>query len=318
MHKIRRFSGKLAKPKPTLKTNKRKSLRRDTPLPKLVLSDTSLEVANTEDSSDLESDINLHRTEGQFITAPNYIDKDQIRSGVKALFECILKDSKNKNELFEDEKSIFLQITAVKIPNAPIRQIRLSLKHSLLSEESDICLIVKDIGNPKDYDGTIEHYQKHLLDHDITRIKTIIPYHQFKSEYGNQFELKRKLLGLYDHFLVDGRISSNIAHSLGKIFLEKRKMPTSIKMNASNLKDHVEKALKKTIMKAYSKGDSYLVQVGHSKMLEEDVFENICEIVDELSDIFPGRFDNVRQLGLKTATGVLVPIYLTLSKPFSL
>ncbi|KAF2898166.1 hypothetical protein ILUMI_08007 [Ignelater luminosus] len=321
MGKVKRISGKLAKP--TLKASvlKRRSLKHSTPMPKRpsvkymkqkLLLEKSPEFSNTENLSELESDSSMQKTEGQFVKAPNSIDRDQIRDGVKALFEYILKSSESKTELLDDDQPIFLQITAIKIPNTPNRQIRLLLKHSLLSEESEICLIVQDIGNPKDHDETIEHYQRHLIDHNITRIKTIIPYHQFKSEYGNQYELKRKLLGLYDYFLVDGRISGYVTQSLGKIFLEKRKSPTSIKMDASNLKDHVEKALKKTIMKMHSKGDSYLVQVGHSKMREEDVFENICEVIDELSDVFPGSLDNIRQLGLKTVKGLTVPIYLTL------
>lgn len=89
-------------------------------------------------------------------------------------------------------------------------------------------------------------------------------------------------------------------------------MPVPINMEKSNLKDAFNKALRKTAMKIHSKSDSFLVQVGHAKMSQEDVFENIVGVVDQLSVEFPGGLDNVRALGIKTSAGLVIPVYLTL------
>ena len=51
---------------------------------------------------------------------------------------------------------------------------------------------------------------------------------QVKTEY-DQYELKRKLVGSYDYFLVDGKIAGHLSHLLGKEFYKKRKLPTSIR-----------------------------------------------------------------------------------------
>ncbi|KAK5641372.1 hypothetical protein RI129_009919 [Pyrocoelia pectoralis] len=249
---------------------------------------------------------------------PNYVsltkfpcEEKQIRHGVNTLFK-LMKKIKSKPELFDEEQPIFLQVTCVKIPQSPIRLIRYNLNHSLLIDTSEICLIVADKGKKKDHESTIEYYENILNKHGITNIKTILPYNQFKAEYGTQNELKIKLLGLYDFFLVDSKVCGYVRHLLGSKFFESRKMPSIVNMNRPTLKEHFKNATKKTILKMHSKGDSYNVQVGHTFMSEQHICENIKGIIEDFHIQFPGGLENIRALGIKTAKSLTIPIYLTL------
>lgn len=67
-------------------------------------------------------------------------------------------------------------------------------------------------------------------------------------------------------------------------------------------------------MHIHSKGDNFIVQVGHTKMEQDRIVENIFAAVDKLQTEFPGGLDNMRALHVKTPTTTSVPIYYTLSK----
>lgn len=140
-----------------------------------------------------------------------------------------------------------------------------------------------------------------------------MPFHQLKYEYG-QFELKRRLVELYDVFLVDGKISGLVVHQLGKIFYNKKKVPVPIKLHVPNLKESIDKALHKTPLILHAKGDTYIVQVGHSKMKPKNIVENVFAVIEGLEKDFPGGWDNIRALYLKGAVTESIPIYFTLSK----
>lgn len=159
-----------------------------------------------------------------------------------------------------------------------------------------------------------EHYENLLRSSGIKNIKTVMPYFEFKTEYATTFETRRKLVELYDFFLVDGRISGKVAHLTGKIFMEKRKVPIPIKLDSANLQGVVEKALLKSPMKMHSHSDSFNVQVAHTKMDAKHITDNVLGVVDELRQHFPGGLENVRLLGIKTSKSLSVPLYLTLSK----
>ncbi|KAF5287502.1 hypothetical protein FQA39_LY04130 [Lamprigera yunnana] len=240
------------------------------------------------------------------------VDRDQVRRGVAAFYKYCETIKQKRKELFDEEQPIFLQIVCIKIPQTTVTQVRLHLEHSLVMPNSEICLIVADRGRRREHESTIEYYEELLEKKGITNIKTIMPYHQFKYEYGSQFELKRKLLHLYDYFLVDAKISGYVTHRLGSIFMKSRKMPVCVKMDTPDLQQHFNMALKKTILKLHSKGDTYSVQIGHSFMTEDQICGNVLQAANEFEKVFPGGFENIRLLGVKGESGMLIPIYLTL------
>lgn len=189
------------------------------------------------------------------------------------------------------------------------------LPHSVVSPSDEVALFVCDLqkGRRKDYEPTVEHYRNLLDEHGCARVNEIIPMNRVKTEY-DQFELKRKLVGSYDCFLVDGRIAGHMSHLLGKQFFARRRLPISIKMQSKDLKHEIEHALKKTSMHLHSHGDSHTMQIGNTLMSEREILRNVLAACKSLSRNYPGGWANIRSLRLKSATGPGLPIYITLSK----
>lgn len=184
--------------------------------------------------------------------------------------------------------------------------------HSLVAETDEVVLFSTDYvqGHRKDFESTINHHKDLLAEHGCTQIKEIIPITQLKTEYG-QFELKRKLSSSYDFFLSDSRISGHIVHILGNAF--KRKVPNAVRMSSKDLKLEVSKALRKTKMHLHSHGDTHTIHVAHTGMTEEEILENVISVCRSLANIYPGGWANIRNIILKTATSLAVPVYITLS-----
>jgi ribosome biogenesis protein UTP30 len=176
-------------------------------------------------------------------------------------------------------------------------------------------LFVRDLkkGRRLDYENTVHHYENILQQHGCTQVKTIIPLNQVKTEY-RQFEMRRRLLNSYDFFLVDGRISGHMAHLLGKSFRKKRKLPTSIHMDKQDLKTEIDNALKKTSLQLHRNGDCSITQIGNCSMDIEKVSDNLVAVVKHLKTNFPGGWENIRSLRIKTPLSLAIPIYITLSK----
>lgn len=242
------------------------------------------------------------------------LSKKHILQCISAIFHLTQEQLKNKNDLFSGEpEPIFMQVTCIRVPKVPRRQIRMVLPHSIVSAADDIALFVCDLarGRRKDYEPTVDHYRELLDKCGCTRIKDIIPMNQVKTEY-DQYELKRKLVASYDHFLVDGRIAGHMSHLLGKIFDKKRKFATSIKMDSKDLKHQIDYALQKTVMRSHSFGDCHTIQVANTSMKKRYILENIIALCNNLAKVYPGGWSNIRAIRLKTRTGPSLLIYLTL------
>ncbi|RZC27666.1 ribosomal L1 domain-containing protein, partial [Asbolus verrucosus] len=236
------------------------------------------------------------------------------QKAVEGIITLTSANPKLKNKLFDNEQfPLFIQINSIKVPKGNSRIARIPLKHSLLTPDSEVCLIVPDVkGVPnKDHEEHLEHYKKLLSSKSVTCIKKVMTFHEFRTEYGT-FELKSRLVELYDAFLVDGKISGKTVKNCGKIFYQKRKIPTAVKLHVTKLKEHIEQALKKTSLYLHTKGDSFMVQIGHSKMVEKEIVENIFYLVKGLDKEFPGGFINIRNLNLCSFRGITFPIYTTL------
>jgi len=188
------------------------------------------------------------------------------------------------------------------------------LPYSIVAPDDEIVLFVCDSqrGRRRDYEPTVEHYRNLLEEHKCTRVNDIIPMNRVKTEF-DQFELRKKLIGSYDHFLVDGRIAGHMSHLLGKHFMKRRKLPTSIRMDSKDLKHEIDYALRKTCMHVHSNGDTHLVQIGNTSMDKKQILENILATCKNLSKNYPGGWVNIRALRLKSTTTLALPFYMTLS-----
>ncbi|XP_076666666.1 ribosomal L1 domain-containing protein 1 [Andrena cerasifolii] len=244
----------------------------------------------------------------------NDLSREHILQCISVIFHLTEEQLKSKNALFEGESQpIFMQVTCIRVPKTSRRNMRVLLPHSVVSPDDEVALFVGDLrrGRRQDFTPTVEHYEDLLRKHNCARVKCVIPMIQVKTEY-DQYELKRKLVGSYDHFLADGKISGHLSHLLGKEFYKKRKLPTSIRMHSKDLKHEIEYALRKTTMQLHSSGDTHIIQVGHTSMEGEEILENVLAACSHLSKHYPGGWANIRSVRIKTATSLALPIYTTL------
>ncbi|XP_048511265.1 ribosomal L1 domain-containing protein CG13096 [Athalia rosae] len=242
------------------------------------------------------------------------LDEEQVAKGIAAVLKLAELQTGSKKKLFDEEpQPIFLQVSCIKVPKVPRRQLRILLPNTLVRDNDDVVLFVKDLrkGRITDFEPTIEHYQELLRKNGCTQIKDVIPLTQVKTEF-DQFELKRKLLSSYDYFLTEGKIAGHLSHLLGKNFINRRKLPTSIKLDSENLKEVIDIALRKTIMPLHSNGSSHIVQVAHTAMKPDDIASNVVRTCKTLAHEYPGGWSNIRTLILKTPSSLAVPIYVTL------
>lgn len=248
------------------------------------------------------------------------VKSSDVKNALQGVIKVASENPHLQNHLFREDFPLFLQINAFKIPQTrgANRQLyRIPLANSPLNSDADICLIVPDVkGVPnKEHERHLEHYEKLVEAKGVTGIKKIITFHEFRTEY-DTFELKNRLVDLYDLFLVDGRISGKVVHKCGSIFYKKRKVPVSVKLQATNLKAEIEKALKKQFFLMSWKSDCHAVQIGHSEMSIKSLAENVFSVVEFIEKDFPGNMDNVRSLNVYAYRGSSVPIYTSLSKYF--
>lgn len=244
------------------------------------------------------------------------IKVNDVKKAIDGVIKFAQTNPKLKNQLFKEKVPLFLQLNCFKIPRGHSKIIRIPLKYSLLCEGDEVCLIVPEVkGIPnKEHERHQEHYEELLKSKGVDNIKKILTMHEMRTEY-DTFELKKRLVDLYEHFLVGGEVSGKTVSFLGSIFYTKRKVPTSVKLQVSNLKGHIDKALSKTQFHLTNKGDSFLVQFGHSDMDMDALIDNVISCVDFLNKEFPGGFDNVRSYNIYSFRASSIPIYLSTKNP---
>nr|CAI5862108.1 unnamed protein product [Callosobruchus analis] len=249
----------------------------------------------------------------------NNIKIEDIQNAIRGVIKYREADPKLKNQLFDERVPMFLQISLHKIPKGHPKLLRIALRNETLGPDDEICLIVPDVKGIKnsEHEKHVEHYESLLQSRGVTNIKKIMTFHELRTE-NETFEQRRRLVDLYDIFLVDGRISGKVVSTCGKIFYKKRKVPTAVKMYVSNLQDHIERALSKTIVNLHLKSASYSIEFGHTKMEFDKLVDNLIGVVDFLSTSFPGRFENIKSMHVFAPRSTSIPIYVSLESPGSL
>uniref|UniRef100_A0A182NKQ6 Uncharacterized protein n=1 Tax=Anopheles dirus TaxID=7168 RepID=A0A182NKQ6_9DIPT len=244
------------------------------------------------------------------------VTKETLTKCFKVLHKQV---SEGADKLFGGEMLYGLQITAVKVPKCPYRNRRITLPHSLVHEDDEICLIVKDLirGRKVDFDGTLHHWQDKLNELGIKEKVAVIPFQQLKQDY-NTFEMRRKLVNRYQRFLADARISGHVFTFLGSEFATRCKNPIPVKLeDEANVKQAIEKAL---LVQTYTQGNS-----GHSTIIKfaaqwmrtEQVIENGLALLELLKTVFPGGWLNIQSLHLTTTAEKMktLPLYFSMIDP---
>ncbi|KAE9543037.1 hypothetical protein AGLY_002948 [Aphis glycines] len=242
------------------------------------------------------------------------LDLNKVEAAVNGLF-TLIKNGSNlpKSELWDEPTPIHLVVTGVKIGVGPKRVVRIALPNSLITDTTDICLIVPDLvrGRNVDHEKTYHHYKDLLAKHGIKNIKTILPARQIRVEF-NEYEARRNLCNSHDIFLIDQKISGFLVKKLGKEFYIKRKLPITVKLTKKHLKAEIESKLHKTSFFLDYKGSTKTVQVGHMLQTAKQVAENIVATFNNLAHSYPGGLKNIRCLLIKSPTSESLPVYYSL------
>uniref|UniRef100_A0A2S2NC62 Ribosomal L1 domain-containing protein 1 n=1 Tax=Schizaphis graminum TaxID=13262 RepID=A0A2S2NC62_SCHGA len=242
------------------------------------------------------------------------LDIKKVEAAVNGLF-TLIKNNSNlpKNELWDEATPIHLVVTGVKIGVGPKRVVRIALPNSLITDTTDICLIVPDLvrGRNVDHEKTYHHYKDLLAKNGIKNIKTILPARQIRVEF-NEYEARRNLCNSHDIFLIDQKISGFLVKKLGKEFYIKRKLPITVKLAKKHLKAEIESKLHKTSFFLDYKGSTKTVQVGHMQQTAKQVAENIVATFNNLAHSYPGGLKNIRCLLIKSPTSESLPVYYSL------
>ncbi|VEN37418.1 unnamed protein product, partial [Callosobruchus maculatus] len=246
----------------------------------------------------------------------NDIKIEDIQNAIKGVMKYRETNPKLKNQLFDERVPMFVQISLHRVPKGHPKLLRIPLRNKTLGPDDEICLIVPDVKDIKnsEHEKHVEHYENLLKSKGITNIKKIMTFHELRTE-NETFEQRRRLVDLYDIFLVDGRISGKVVSKCGKAFYKKRKVPTAIKIHVSNLQDHIEKALSKTIVNLHLKSASYSIQFGHTKMEFDKLVDNLIGVVEYLSNSFPGKFENIKSMHVFAPRSTSIPVYVSLESP---
>uniref|UniRef100_A0A2M3Z524 Putative ribosomal l1 domain-containing protein n=1 Tax=Anopheles braziliensis TaxID=58242 RepID=A0A2M3Z524_9DIPT len=236
---------------------------------------------------------------------------------LEELHKRIAKDEKAK--LFGDDLRFALQITAVKIPDCPTRNCRVTLPHPILRKEDDVCLIVKDLerGRKFDYELTLCHWQDKLREAGVTSVTQIIPFQQLKQDY-RQYEMRRKLVHRFERFLVDARIGGHVFSALGVHFTRRNKNPTSVVLEYDEkLAENIEKALRKVTYGRSNTGLTTEIKFAATWMPVEKAVENGMALLEELKTEFPGGWLNVASVYMTTSSTSKqsLPLYMSMINP---
>ncbi|XP_065214727.1 ribosomal L1 domain-containing protein 1-like [Planococcus citri] len=244
---------------------------------------------------------------------------EKVKEGVGALLDILNKqdEAKSKN-ILDDTTPVFLQIDFVKIPKIQRRIVRIPLEHSLLTDTSDVCLIVSDLirGRNVNHEVTVNHYDKLLKKKGITDVQKIdvIPSRRIRVDF-DQYEAKRKLCDMYDFFLIDEKISAYLRTKLGPSFTKSRKWPVPIRIKRKNLKDEILSKLKKTSLCLDGSGTTKTLQIARKDMTPEEITDNILSVSKYISDTFPSGWKNIRSLHIKGPKSLALPIFMSCILP---
>jgi len=246
------------------------------------------------------------------------LDPDNVLRAVNGLLKVVEEAQKKTSSLIEENTQIQLQYAFKKIPQLKNKRIHVKVPHSLITENTDVCLFVKDVHkgaedqeDKRDFQPSVRHFRK-IVDEAGVKVEEIIPLIQLKREF-HDFETQRKLCDSFDVFLCDDRISKFLPRLLGKNFFKKRRLPVNVKLNDG------PKAAANTLAKALSsvhgvvtgQGASTSLTVAHTGLTPQQIAENICTIVQHLVTVLPPGWANIRSLHITTTKTTSIPLFVS-------
>lgn len=226
------------------------------------------------------------------------LDQPQVELAVRALLRH-LKQA-DKNQLFNDENHVLLQITFKKVPKECRSPKRIPLPHSVFDGPNcELCLITKD---PQ------KEFEELVASKNIPGRIKVLGVSKLRSDF-KPYESKRQLCASYDMFLCDDRVAPVLPRLLGKKFYETKKKPININMKRGDLAAEIAKARDAAHL-YLGPGACSSLKIGHTNFSAEQLVENIMSAA-ALSATFVAE-GNIQNIQIKTSTSVSLPIYSSL------
>ncbi|PON70532.1 Ribosomal protein [Parasponia andersonii] len=241
-------------------------------------------------------------------TTPPRVSPKTVEKAVKALLKW--RNSKSqiqKPQLLDEDEFVYLVLTLKKIPPRDrINAHKVPLPHSLLSESSELCLIIDDRSKSN---LTKDDAAKKISSEGIP-VSKVLRLSKLKSDY-QPFESKRKLCDSYDVFLADKRVVPLLPRLLGKQFFKKKKIPVPVDLRHKNWKEQIERACGSALLFLRT-GTCSVVRVAKASMGSEAIVENVVAAVNGIVEIVPRKWGNVRSFHVKLLESLALPIYQAL------
>ncbi|KAJ3046578.1 hypothetical protein HK097_000726 [Rhizophlyctis rosea] len=235
------------------------------------------------------------------------VDATQVSKAAKALLAFAAKQKAEReatNPLIEgsDNEYVILVVATKKMPEKiRVKPVRIPLRHSLLDEKAEVCLISKD---PQ------RTYKDLLAAKGVTRVSKVIGVQKLKAKY-KPYEAKRQLVASYDLFLADEKVLAVLPPILGKAFFSKKKHPAPVDMTKNNLLGEIDSAIAATYLHL-NKGVCNAIKIGTTGFTADQITENVTTAIQSIVNAIPQKWRNVQSIHLKTTSSVALPLYNSL------
>jgi len=245
------------------------------------------------------------------------LDPINVLKAVQALLQIVAEKQKEKSSLIAEETTIHLQFNFKKIPQMKNKKINARVPHSLVTDNTDVCLFVKDVHKDaedkednRDYQPSVRHFREMVESAGVKKVEEIIPVIRLKREFRDH-ETQRKLCDSYDLFLADDRISKFLPRLLGKQFYKKRKLPINVRLDGARTAVSFKKALNSVHGIIAGQGSSESVRVGHSGLTPQQISENIDAVSKHIVTLVPGGWRNVKSFYITTTATTSIPLFVS-------
>lgn len=152
----------------------------------------------------------------------------------------------------------------------------------------------------------------YLTKHGHGGVTRVLGIEKLRKRY-KTFEARRELLQMYDHFLVDNRVAPMVPRLLGNAFLKSKRTPLTV-----NMQQDVVASIKRTLSStAFTprQGTSTSVRIAKADFSEDQVYDNLIAVVDNIVKKLPSGWSAIQSLNIKTNKSPALPVYVTLPTP---
>lgn len=235
-----------------------------------------------------------------------FLDQILVHKATQALVEHLKSKPSNVLQL-RSTTHLHLGITLKQLPTNKVPPIHIILPHSVSDPKNrTVCFIT---------DYTKDELRQLFVHKSLTVVNKILTTNTLAHKY-NRFELRRHLVNRFDVFLVDHRAFPRMPTLLGKIFIEKSKMPVRVILKEKRkITLNIYRALRTATFRI-SPGSTSSLSVGNlDYMTPEQLAENITCALNTLMLKLPKGWHNLRTAFIKTDRSTALPIFSCLQEP---